>query len=708
MPERKKTSSKYGHRSRPALSARSTLKLRVRAGVAIIVIAVVLAYLPVLSSGFVFDDDLMLTANRLIKAPDGLYRFWCTTEPADYWPVTNTTLWLEWRLWGMNPTGYHVTNLILHIAATLLMWAILRKLNIPGAFFAALLFAVHPVNVESVAWISQRKNVLAMPFFLLSILWYLRQFSLSGSDNAQYSRHTPCADPAHGVSGLLIGPWYWLSLLAFVMGILSKGSVVVLPVLLLGILWWLRPLTKWDLARTAPFFVIAVLLAGVNVWFQTHGRGIEYRSAGFVERLLGAGGVVWFYLYKAFLPLNLVFIYPQWHIESGNLLWWLPLVAALVVTPVLWWYREGWTRPILFAWGFFCVSLVPVLGFTDVGFMMYSLVSDHYQHIAIIGVIALAAAGWSEWRERAWGRVRTAAGGAAVAAAGTLMLLTYGQSQIYRNNIILYQATLEKNPECWLAQNNLGNILVNVGRPQEAIKQYEQALRLKPDYAETYNNLGNALAATGRTEEAIKQYEQALRIQPDYNEAYNNLGTTLVDAGRAEEAIKYFEQALRIKPNDAETHYNLGIALVNVGRVEEGIKQYEQALRLKSDYAEAHNNLGIALGNMGRAEEGIKHFEQALHLKPNDAQTHNNLAAALNALGQYPQAIKHLELALRLKPDYTEAYANLIVAYAETNRSSEAIATAQKALGLARLKGQMELAKQIEDWLKSYRAGPSK
>ncbi len=673
MPKFKKFFKKHASQAQPGTSVLSALPLSLWGGVALIVVAVFLAYLPTLSGGFLLDDDELLTNNSLIKAADGLYRFWCTTEAADYWPVTNTSLWIEWRLWGINTIGYRVTNLILHIAEALLIWMILRKLSIPGAFLAAMIFAVHPVNVESVAWIAQRKGLLAMLFFLLSMLCYLRQLSVSCSDNVQGSRHIPCAGPAHGVCGLLIGPWYWLSLAAFVLAMLSKGSVAILPVLLLGIIWWRGKVTRWDLARAAPFFLVAVALACVNLWFQTHGTGKVVRSAGFAERLLGAGGVVWFYLYKALLPLNLVFVYPQWHIQTGNLLWWLPLVAAVVVTAVLWRYRESWSRPLMFAWGFFCVSLAPVLGFTDVGYMKYSLVADHYQHLAIIGVIALAAACWSVWHQQAQGLARAAATATAVAVLGTLTLLTYQQGELYRDAITLYRATLEKNPDSWLAHCNLGNALLQAGRPQEAIKYYEQTQRLKPDDPEAYYNMGNALLEIGRPQEAIKHYEQALRLKPDLITTRNNLGIALVQTGRHEEAIKHYEQALRLNPNYPEAHYNLGSALLQSGRMPEAIDQFQQVLRLKPDFAEGHFDMGKALFQTGRPEEAITHFRQAV----------------------------------KLKADYIKAYYNLALAYAETHQSAKAIAAAQQAWELARSKGQTALAKQIEDWLNSYRAGVS-
>jgi tetratricopeptide (TPR) repeat protein len=723
-------------------------------GVTLLTIASFFAYFPSISGEFVLDDDSLLTNNRLIKTSDGPYRLWCTTESQDYWPATNTSFWIEWRLWGMNPRGYHVTNLILHVAEALLIWLILRKLSIPGAFWAAAIFAVHPVNVESVAWIAQRKNTMAMLFFLMSILWYLkgeRPRAIAGmwpmrSQGGPWEREN--SPLAHSPLSLAPSPsplWYWLSFSAFVLSMLSKGSVAILPVLLLVIVLWLRPLTWRDLARTAPFFVIAVLLTGVNLWFQKHGTGEEFRSAGFAERLVGAGGVVWFYLYKAFLPFDLAFVYQRWHIEAGNPLWWLPFLAALAVTAIFWRFRKSWSRPLLFAWIFFCAALAPVLGFVDVGFMKFSLVADHYQHISLIGVIALAAAGWSSWHRRMEVTNRSAANavaiGVAAVAACTLAILTWRQSGLYRNAITLYQATLKKNPDCWMAHDNLGNALSDAGRLKEAIEQYEQALRLKPNDPTTHSNMGNALVLTGRRSEAIEHCRKALRIKPEFPEAYNNLGNAMVQTGRLEEGIKNYEQALRLNSDYFKARYNLANALVQAGRNAEAIEHYEQALRLKSDFAEIHNNLGAVLEKTGQPREAIKHYQQALQikpdfpdahynlgnvfeavgeyqqaseqykqalvLKPNDPEAHYNLGIALFEIGRPQEAVEQYQEAVRLKPDFTDAYSNLALVHAGLRQSSKAIAAGQKALELARSQQQTALAKQIEDWLNSYRAGLS-
>ena len=297
-------------------------------------------YYPSIRGDFILDDDILLTQSELIKAPDGLYRFWCTAEAVDYWPVTNSSLWFEWRLWGDRPTGYHVTNVLLHCAASLLVWLLLKKLSIPWAFLAALLFAVHPVNVESVAWISQRKNILAMLFFLLSIFSYV-EAELKTTLNA---------------SAIVPGGtkrWYGLSFFLFLLAMLSKGSAVILPPLLLLIVLWRRKATWQDAVRLMPFFAASAALTWVNILFQNKGSENAIRSIEPIARLLQAGAVPWFYLYKAFWPFDLTFVYPQWTTDPANPLWWIPLAASLGVTAVLGIYSRTWLRPLTFAVVFF-------------------------------------------------------------------------------------------------------------------------------------------------------------------------------------------------------------------------------------------------------------------------------------------------------------------------------------------------------------------
>jgi len=598
----------------------------------------VVAYLPALKGGFIWDDDTFLTQNKLIKATDGLYRFWFTREPTDYWPMTSSTLWIEWRLWGMNAAGYHATNIVLHAAEALLLWRILYQLRLPGAYFAAFIFAVHPMNVESVAWITQRKNLMAMLFSLLTVLFFLRTKLADGF-------RTAACSPEEGRRSPI---WYGLSMLAFTLGMLSKGSVAMLPLVLLGVLAWRRRLSLRDLVATLPFFFIAAVFTVVNILFQHHGSAEVVRDAGLLERLAGAGAVVWFYLYKILLPLNLMFIYPQWQIQAGDLRWWFAPLAAVAVSAFLWRNRNGRMRPLLFAWGYFCVMLIPVMGFTDVYFMRYSLVADHFAHLAMIGVIAVVAAGWEYWREQMapnppLGAVRSpspdgrrmpailgswAPQAAAVAIVGFLAFLTWRQGGIYRDPQTLYEATLAKNPGCWLFHNNLGVIYEHGGEPEKAIAEYEAALRFNEGYAGAQNNLGSILSRTpGRMNEAVAHLQEALRIQPDFANAHNNLGIIWYRSGRLKEAIAEYQETLRYKPDFADAHNNLANAWRKIDRMDDAIMEYREAIRLIPGDAEFHFNLAGALLRIpGRENEAAAELETFLSIKPENELARRILA----------------------------------------------------------------------------------
>lgn len=692
-------------------------RLKALAGVICLIAAAWVVYEPSIHGGFLLDDGLLLTDNAIVKSSDGLSRFWFSTDPVDYWPVTNTSFWLEWRLWGMNPTGYHVTNLVLHVVGCLLIWVLLRQLGIPGAFWAALLFAVHPVNVESVAWIAQRKNVLALVFFLLSAIWYLKADAESPPEQFKICRPT-------------VGGWYGLSLLAFVAAMLSKGSVALLPVMLLAVVWWRRGLSRWDWLRTSPFFAVAVVLTCVNIWFQSNHGEEAVRDAGFLERLLGAGAVVWFYLGKALLPVDLAFVYPKWHIDAGNWLWWLPLAAAAGTTVAFWWFRRGWARHVFLAWIVFCAALVPVMGFTDVGFMKYSLVADHYQHVALVAAVAAVAAGWCAARRRAGGMTRWAADAVAVAAVAALVLLGRQQSGHYCDPLTLYETSLVKNPDCALLHNNLGKayselgqtetaledyrralaidpdssqvhnnlgvVLRRMGQLRESIKHYRHAVRLHPDSAEAHNNLGVALGETGQTDEALKEFHEALRLKPNYPGALNNLGNHHARAGQSDKAVEYFRQALRLDPDYAEALYNLGNEWMKARQFQDAVDCYQQAIQARPDYPEAYVNLGSALAQSGGLSEAIRCFQEALRLQPDCFEARSSLGKALCDTGRMGEAIGQYREALRLRPESAEAFFGLAVAHAKAGHRPESLAAAKNALKLARSSGQTEFVKQIE------------
>jgi Flp pilus assembly protein TadD len=329
-------------------------------------------------------------------------------------------------------------------------------------------------------------------------------------------------------------------------------------------------------------------------------------------------------LYKALLPLDLAFIYPQWQIQAGNLACWLPLLAALALTAALWHYRKKWGRPFLFAWGFFCFALLPVMGFTDVGFMRYSLVADHYQHVAIIGVIALAAAGLSTWQRRVQGGSRRASMGVAIGVVGMLAILTWRQNGIYRDPVTLYENTIYKNPGCWLAQNNLGKTLIDKGLVKEAIAHLQQALVLKADYFDAHINLGAALTKLNRFQEGIEEFEQALKIDPNSKKAYDDLGVAFFRLGRNADAIKNYEKALKKDPSDAEAHNNLAVSFIQDGRFSEAVEHLKRAMQIRPGYISAQNNLAEAYAGLHQSSDAIVAARKAIQL----ARSQGNSALA--------------------------------------------------------------------------------
>jgi tetratricopeptide (TPR) repeat protein len=661
-------------------------------------------------------------------------------------------------LWGNNTTGYHVVNVLLHAVNAVLVWIVLQRLKIPGAWLAGLVFAIHPVNVATVAWISEQKNTLSMLLYAVTILFYL-----SFDEKSRWG-------------------WYALSLVAFVLALLTKTAVVMLPVVLLGCVWWLRGRVRWkDFLCTVPFFVLSLVMGLVNIWFEYHraSGGQAVRTAGFTSRLAAAGWVPWFYLCKAFLPLNLTVIYPQWHINAARWISYIPGMALVGSFALFGWKRETWGRALLFALGYFVATLFPVLGFFDQPFYRYSLVADHWQYYSIVGVIALAVAAGQRICRRMGERGRDVGVLASVAILVTLGAATWTRTRVYADPQTLWRDNVAKNPNAWLAHNSLGVALMDQGRAQEAVTQYEKALHIKADYAEAHNNLGVALVKEGKLRDAIGHYEQALQINPDYAVAHCNLGAALVDegmlrdairhyeqalqinpdyavahynlgnalhqAGRFDDAIRHYEQAVQINPDYAAAHYNLGVTLTQAGRIPEAMEHLQQAVRIKPDYAEAHYNLGVVLVRLGKTQEAMEHYEQALRIKPGYAEAHNNLGNALARSGRIPEAIGHYEQALRDKPDYPEAQNSLAwlmatrappeggdparavtlaeracqltnnrvpesldtlaVAYAAAGRFDDAIAAAQKAIGLARASGQTRMVSEIEPRLELYRAG---
>ncbi len=604
-------------------------------GCSILVLVTFLTYWPATNAGFIWDDDFYLTDNPIIKMADGVRRFWFSTEPEEYYPLTYTTWWLEWRLWGTDARGYHVLNVVLHTLNALLVWAVLRGLSVPAAWLAALIFAVHPVNVASVAWIAERKNTLSMMFYLLAILAWLR------------FEHRPRAR------------WYAATLLAYILALFSKTAVVMLPFVLLGCSWWRTgTISRAAVMRSVPLFALGLVFGMVTIWFQ-YNRALSgriVREAGILARLAEAGWSIWFYLKKALVPFELSMIYPRWEITQWGWLAYVPGLLLIVTFLLFWRYRFTWGKHALMAMGYFVVTLFPVLGFFDQGFYEHSLVADHWQYSSILGPIALTVAG-IRWWLRGWQLHWKALLAAAVVVG--LSIESWHGCHIFRSQESLWRDTLAKNPGAWVAHNNLGVALRQRGELAEALRLFENALRLRPNHADTHNNLGIVLDLMGRTDEAIVHFTRALELRPRFAQAHNNLGLIYLRTNRIPEAASHFSAALEVKPHDPLSLNNMGAVMTNQGRDREAVDYFRRALIMKPDFEDAHSNLAAALARLGMHSEAILHYSEALRIRPHDPECHNNLGVELAIEGQPTKAMVHFQEALRLRPDFRQAHENL-------------------------------------------------
>ena len=614
-------------------------------------IAVLIVYQPVWNGGFLWDDAAHVTRPDL-RSWQGLWSIWSAPGATQqYYPLTHSFFWLQHRLWGDTPAAYHLVNIVLHAAAASLVGLILCRLAVPGAYFAAAIFALHPVQVESVAWITEIKNTLSAVFYLGAAIAWLRYRE---NENA-------------GAYALAFG--------LFVLGLCSKTVTATLPAALLVIAWWQRGRLEWrrDVLPLVPFFILGVAAGLYTVWVERSLVGAE--GAAFdltpIERGLIAGRALWFYAGKLLWPVNLVFIYPRWDVSQAE--WWQYVypAAALAVLVVAWAYRRRWRGPLAGVL-YFAGTLFPALGFFDVYPFQFSFVADHFQYLASLGLITLAAGGaaWVLGQWQLWGR--TATNAFCLAVLSTLAVLTWTQSHVYANVESLYRATIKGNPRSWMAHNNLAGALIASGAMDEAAGHIQTALALKPDYAEARNNLGLWLARRGRSDEAIAQYRKALEIQPAYAEAHNNLAFLLATRGQADEAIAHYRRALEIDPGLAGAHYNLAEALTRRGQTDEAIEHLQTALALKPEYAEAHNSLGVILAERGKLGQARDQFAAAVGLNPQYAEARNNLGIVLARSGHLDAAITEFQKALKDNPDSTAIRKNLDAALAARERRSDA------------------------------------
>ncbi len=662
---------------------------------ALVVGATLLAYLPALPGDFIWNDSDYVTAPAL-RSFEGLGLIWSRPGATQqYYPLLHSAFWVQHRIFGDHPLGYHILTLLLHAGGAVLFALILRRLldnevgpstlfrafdSAPVAagqerrryagveWLAALLFALHPVHVESVAWITEEKNTLSLVFYLAAALVYL-----------QFDEHRR--------SRAYVG-----ALLLFVCSLGCKTVTATLPAALLVVFWWKRGRLEWrrDVLPLLPWFAAGAAGGLFSSWVErtyvgAQGADFHLSAAG---RVLVAGRAIWFYLGKLAWPFGLNFVYPRWPVDAGVWWQWLFPLGAVGLGVALWMLRRR-TRAPLAAFLLFAGSLFPVLGFVNLYGALYSWVWDHWQYLADLAPLALAAAGLVRVWNWLAGRLAWSGLVPATALAVLLGALTWAHCGMFHDDQTLYRTTLARNPGCWMAHNNLGLLLMDLpGRLPDAVAEYEEALRLQPESAEAHDNLGAAWARMpGRLNEAIAQYEVALRLQPDFADAHNNLGSALAKVpGRLKDAIAQHEEALRLRPDFAGAHNNLGNALAQMpGQLNEAIAQYEEALRLQPDFADAHDNLGLAWSQIpGRLNDAIAEYEAALRLRPDYADAHFNLGSAwAKTPGRLNDAVAEYQAALRLQPDYAEAHNNLGISWARTpGRLDDAIAQFKEALRL--------------------------
>lgn len=604
----------------------------------LLLLVLLMFYWPAIHGGLVFDDDRLITMESL-RSLHGLWQIWFSPPPKfSYYPVFHTVMWLENRIWGVTPVYYHLANLLQHAAAACLVAVIMKRLALPGAWLAAFIFALHPVNVESVAWISEQKNTLSTVFFLAALLAWLR------------------FDAGRRVW------WYAAATLLFTLAVLSKTTAATLPGVVLVIQWWRTGRLDWkrDVLPVLPWFAAGVAFGVLSGGIER--EGYDVRSSEFmlspVQHLLLACRELWFYAAKLAWPAGLMFNYPRWDVNAAVWWQWLYPLGALAVAAALCLLARR-SRAPLAAFLFFAGNLLPVMGFLYIDWFMFSFVADHFQYVATLGIIVpvAVAVALAAGKARAAGRwaIRVAAG----ILVFTLSALSWKQCQMYRDMETFYQVMTHSNPGSGMAHYNYGLVLLKVpGRLSEALGQMDEALRLRPGDVKLKDQIARIFLDTGRTQDALDALNESVAIDPDDAFAHYLLGGVLSQLPeRRAEAIVHLETSVRLKPDEAQTHIALANALLATpGRAQEAIGQYQEALRINPVLSEAHAMLGNAFAAMpGRGQDAIAQYQESLQLRSDVAEVHYWLANALAPLpGRKQEAIVEYEEALRLRPGMKE------------------------------------------------------
>ncbi len=637
---------------------------------AVLALAVMVAvsYLPALSGSYIWDDNIF-TRSQVIREASGLWNIWFS--PGDlkrehhYWPIVYTSFWLEHKLWGFAPLGSHLVNVALHLINSVLVWRLLLRLAVPWAWVAAAVFAVHPVHVESVAWIIERKDLLSGLFYLTAAFTWIRFL-----ENPRRGR-------------------YVLALVLFVAGLLSKSVVVTLPAALLIERWWKQGrVGTTDLWRMAPFFAVGLFVTLADLWLYYTSRAALSLGYSLIERVLIAARALWFYTGKLFWPTELAGIYPLWDIRAGDPLAWVCLIATVGVAAALWLGRHRLGRGPLAGALFFAATLSPMLGFLDYGFMKISFVADRFQYLAAGGVMAVTAAAAAHGVGRLPGPWKTSARAVVATVLVLLGALTWRQAGIYQNEITFFSHVVSLNPRQAYAHKRRTLQLSQAGRLEEGLAAGRFAVRQLPDSADAHGALGFALLTLrrfdeaettlrraleidprntfalnamgeasrlqGRFEASLEWYRKTLAVDRDYAPAHAGMGHTLVGLRRFDKAVPFLRAAVSLQPNvpmAGAAHFLLGEALLALGRADEAGEHYERTLRFHGRNTDALTRLAFLHFGQKRYEEALGLYRTVVEIDPSKARAHSNVGAALYYLKRYQEALRSFEHALSLDPN---------------------------------------------------------
>ena len=543
---------------------------------------VLILYLPVATAGFIWDDDDHVTANPCIVGPLGLTQIW-TTNNARYYPLVLTTFWVEHALWGLQPALFHLLNAFAQGIAAVVLWRVLCGLSVPGAWLGAALWAIHPVQVESVAWVTELKNIQSGIFYLLCVLFFVRWLK---------TRNDASTHSAYG----------W-SLFFAALAMASKSSTVILPLVLGLTAWWVEGRWNW---RTTMWIVPVLLMsaaAAVMALYTVDLQGVNQDLRWirtWPERFITAGNVFWFYLGKLAWPHPLIFIYPRWNLRAGRWISYLPLAVAAIVLMVTWWNRRTWSRGVFFALAYFVAALLPVLGLLEHYFLRYSFVADHLQYLASMGPLVFAGAALTILSQRlfpgrAWARP--------ILPAALLLILaatSWGRIWVFQDEETLWTRTIAQNPACWMAYNNLGSLCLNRGQIEEARLDFNRAIEIDPTLPEPYYNYALTCVRVGEMDAAVLDFRKAIARDPYYGDAYYNLGNVFLAGHQPAEAAVEFRQVISLNPESLQGHNNLGVALMRQGEFDDAITEFEHALKIDPTYGEAQDNLSAAESTRAR------------------------------------------------------------------------------------------------------------